>query len=183
MTNKRYVLLTCSLISALLHAAPLTRTHLADGRLIQLDDDYTWHYVLDEPATNPTTPHNETEVSQLGSQVLADPELLHTVAASGVKVQLIKQQRKGNQLGLMLNISNLAAGSVVQVRGRITLYSAQGLRLSQQESPFWQAEYRLPESYLRQDQTRPFRTLWLPLPPHEDAPLIRLEIVDVERRS
>ena len=46
-----------------------------------------------------------------------------------------------------------------------------------------QAEYRLPESYLRQDQTRPFRTLWLPLPPHEDAPLIRLEILDVERRS
>ena len=183
MTNKRYILLACSLVSALVHAAPLTRTHLADGRLIQLDDDYTWHYVLDDLAANPAVAANETGMSQLGSQVLADPNLLNTVAASGVKVQLIKQQRKGDQLGLSLNVSNLAPGSVVRVRGRITLYSAQGLRLNQQESPFWQAEYRLPESYLRQDQTRPFRTLWLPLPPHEDAPLIRLEIVDVERRS
>ena len=183
MTNKRYILLACSLVSALVHAAPLTRTHLADGRLIQLDDDYTWHYVRDDLAANPAVAANETGMSQLGSQVLADPNLLHTVAASGVKVQLIKQQRKGDQLGLTLYVSNLAPGSVVRVHGRITLYSAQGLRLSQQESPFWQAEYRLPESYLRQDQTRPFRTLWLPLPPHEDAPLIRLEIVDVERRS
>lgn len=183
MTNKRYILLACSLVSALVHAAPLTRTHLADGRLIQLDDDYTWHYVLEDPAANPAVATNETGVSQLGSQVLADPNLLNTVAASGVKVQLIKQQRKGDQLGLTLYVSNLAPGSVVRVHGRITLYSAQGLRLSQQESPFWQAEYRLPESYLRQGQTRPFRTLWLPLPPHEDAPLIRLEIVDVERRS
>ena len=36
MTNKRYILLACSLVSALVPAAPLTRTHLADGRLIQL---------------------------------------------------------------------------------------------------------------------------------------------------
>ncbi len=183
MTKQRYILLVCSLFSALVHAAPLSRIHLADGRLIQLDDDYTWHYVLEEPGVNPTVQSNATEVTQLGSQILADPELLHTVAAFGVKVQLVKQQRKDDQLGLTLIVSNLAAGSVVQVRGRITFYSAQGLRLSQQEAPFWQAEYRLPESYLRQDQTRPFRTLWLPLPSHADAPLIRLEIVDVERRS
>ena len=183
MANKRYILLTSLLSSALVHAAPLARTQLADGRLIQLDDDYTWHYVLEEPAANPTVLNRNSDVSQLGSQVLADPELLHTAAAFGVKVQLIKQQHKGDQLGLTLNVSNLAAGSVVRVSGRITLYSAQGVRLSQQEFPFWQAEYRLPESYLRQEQTRPFRTLWLPLPLHEDAPLIRLEIIDVERRS
>ena len=85
MTNKRYILLACSLVSALVHAAPLTRTHLADGRLIQLDDDYTWHYVLDDLAANPAVATNETGVSQLGSQVLADPNLLNTVAASGSK--------------------------------------------------------------------------------------------------
>ena len=183
MKNKHYLLLAASLFSALVQAAPLQQTHLADGRLIQIEDDFTWHYVLEASAAKPTQPQSQSDVTQLGDQVLADPGLLHTDAASGVKVHLLKQVRDGDQLGMTVEVTNLAAGSVVRVQGRITLYSAQGVQLSQQESPFWQAEYRLPESYLRQDQTRTFRTIWLPWPSQEPMPLVRLEILGAERRS
>ena len=183
MKNKPYLLLAASLFSTLGQAAPLAQTPLPDGRLIQIEDDFTWHYVLEASAAKPTQPQSRGDVTQLGTQVLADPALLHTAAASGVKVHLLKQVRDDDQLGLTLEVSNLAAGSVVGVQGRITLYSAQGVQLSQQESPFWQAEYRLPESYLRQDQRRTFRTIWLTWPRQEPMPLVRLEILGAERRS
>ena len=183
MKNKHYLLLATSLFSTLVQAAPLQQTHLADGSLIQIEDDFTWHYVLEASAAKPTQPQSQSDVTQLGDQVLADPGLLHTDAASGVKVHLLKQVRDGDQLGMTVEVTNLVAGSVVRVQGRITLYSAQGVQLSQQESPFWQAEYRLPESYLRQDQTRTFRTIWLPWPSQEPMPLVRLEILGAERRS
>lgn len=187
MKNKPYLLLAASLFSPLVQAAPLQQTQLADGRLIQIEDDFTWHYVLEASASasaaTPTQPQSQVDVTQLGAQVLADPALLHTAAASGVKVHLLKQVRDGDQLGLTVEVTNLAAGSVVRVQGRLTLYSAQGSQISQQESPFWQAEYRLPESYLRQDQTRTFRTIWLPWPTQEPLPLVRLEVLAAERRS
>ena len=183
MKNKPYLLLAASLFSTLVPAAQLQQTQLADGRLIQIEDDFTWHYVLEASAAKQTQPQSQVDMTQLGAQVLADPALLHTAAASGVKVHLLKQVRDGDQLGLSVAVTNLAAGSVVRVQGRLTLYSAQGVQISQQESPFWQAEYRLPESYLRQAQTRTFRTIWLPWPSQEPMPLVRLEILGAERRS
>ena len=183
MKNKPYLLLVALLFSTLGQAAPLAQTPLPDGRLIQIEDDFTWHYVLEASAAKPTQPQSRGDVTQLGTQVLADPALLHTAAASGVKVHLLQQVREDDQLGLTVEVTNLASGSVVRVQGRLTFYSAQGAQLSQQETPFWQAEYRLPESYLRQDQTRTFRTIWLPWPRQEPMPLVRLEILGAERRS
>jgi len=173
----------CLLTGVAATAAPLQQVTLANGRLIELEDDFTWHYVVLAPSNSPTSNAVVTARSAATTQVLADPALLHTAAASGVKVHLLQQVREGDQLGLTVEVTNLASGSVVRVQGRLTLYSVQGAQLSQQETPFWQAEYRLPESYLRQDQTRTFHTIWLPWPSQEPMPLVRLEILGAERRS
>ena len=41
MKNKPYLLLAASLFSTLGQAAPLAQTPLPDGRLIQIEDDFT----------------------------------------------------------------------------------------------------------------------------------------------
>ena len=185
-----YILLLSLLTSSISHAAVLSETKLPDGRQIQIHDDFTWSYVLTEvPAKSAPVAQNPVAVSTaapsavLTPQAIADPAMLGTIAADGVKLILQNTQQDDDQLGLNIQVSNLATGSVVKILGRVSFYSQQGQLLAQHEVSFWQAEYRLPDTYLRTQQTRPFRTLWLPVPDNNKTPLVRLEIISVERRS
>jgi hypothetical protein len=182
--KKRYLLLTL-LATQFGQAAVLMETRLQDGRQIQIQDDFTWSYVLTETQAKVTAPSASVAVDTpaLSAQAIQDPALLGTIAGDGVKLELSQQQRLDDQLGLDVKVSNLATGSVVKVSGYISLYSPQGKLLARHEATFWQAEYRLPETYLRSQQTRAFHTIWLPQPQGVRSPLVRLEISTVERRS
>ena len=184
------ILLLSFLTSSISHAVVLSETKLPDGRQIQIHDDFTWSYVLTEVsaksapvAQSSGATSTPTPSAVLTPQAIADPAMLGTIAADGVKLTLQSTQKNDDQLGLNIQVSNLATGSVVKILGLVSFYSQQGQLLAQHEVSFWQAEYRLPDTYLRTQQTRPFRTLWLPMPDGNQAPLIRLEITSVERRS
>jgi hypothetical protein len=183
--KKRYLLLTLLVATQFGQAAVLMETRLQDGRQIQIQDDFTWSYVLTEAQAKVTAPSvsDAVETPSLSAQAIQDPALLGTVAGDGVKLELTRQQPENDQLGLDVRVSNLATGSVVKISGYISFYSPQGTQLARHQVTFWQAEYRLPETYLRSHQTRAFRTIWLPLPQGLRSPLVRLEISTVERRS
>ena len=184
------ILLLSLLASSISYAAVLSETKLPDGRQIQIHDDFTWSYILTEEsaksaqvAQNPVAATTPALSAVLTPQAIADPTMLGTIAADGVKLTLQNTQQDNDQLGLNIQVSNLGTGSVVKILGRVSFYSQQGQLLAQHEVAFWQAEYRLPDTYLRTQQTRPFRTLWLPMPDGHQAPLVRLEVISVERRS
>ena len=55
------LLLALCLSPLLAQAAPLTQVTLADGRQVQLNDDFTWEYLLVKPA--------ETVAGEMGTRI------------------------------------------------------------------------------------------------------------------
>lgn len=183
--RKVWILPLLTLLTLPAHAANIKQQlTLPDGKEVVLYDDFTWSYrIIEKPQTasgQASTPASE----QLTAQAKQDQGLLGTVAAQGVKVELLDKQIRGQSLELQVQVSNLAAGSVVNVRGVATLYTPEGKEIGKYPVSFWQAEYRLPESYLREGQVRqPEQPLKLQLAAGNALPLIRLQILEVERRS
>lgn len=169
------------------HAAVIEQVTLKDGRQIAINDDYSWNVILTE--TNTAAPEavaadaiTSSRKANLSAQALANPALLHDTVSQGVRVQLIPHPDQAASGQIELSVSNLQETSVVQIMGRISFYDQQGVWLADQETRFWQAEYRLPETYLRKQQIRPFTTEPLSIPKDAVINMTRLTILKVERR-
>ncbi|MGL4251290.1 MAG: DUF3157 family protein [Aeromonas sp.] len=169
----------------LAEALPLTQMTLPDGRQIQLNDDFTWEYLVVKPAE--PVMGARTGVNTVGAvaapvltdQAKANPELLSQAARDGVVVKLDKIEGS-DPLALTFLVSNSGSRNVVGVRGMVTLFSADGIQLSRQEVRFWVAENRLPETYLRKGQQRTSRELEITRPGGlSGQPLVRVEIDEV----
>ncbi|WKE64933.1 DUF3157 family protein [Gallaecimonas kandeliae] len=132
------------------HAAEVARVKLPNGALVSLKDDFTWEYVL-----------MAEKDKGLAPAVLAKPELLGATAKDGVKVRLAHHRWDGERLGLTFGLENQNTENVVKVLAEVSFYGDDGKLLKQQELTLWQAEYRLPDSYLRQGQDRDSRELWV----------------------
>lgn len=106
------------------------------------------------------------------------------MAAQGVRVKRSGVQQHTNTLTLQVDVTaSLLQDSVVQIAGSVSFYDQQGRWIADQKVKFWTAEYRLPESYLRSQQTRVYEVDAIPLPDKQiDPKLIRLNIRHVERR-
>lgn len=187
MKSLSRLLLALCLSPVLAQAAPLAQVTLADGRQVQLNDDFTWEYLVVKPAASVSTVANgapRTAVVAVATQVLTDqakahPELLSQAARDGVVVKLDKIEGS-DPLALTFMVSNSGNRNVVGVRGMVTLFSADGVQLSRQEARFWVAENRLPETYLRKGQARPSRALEISRPAGlTGTPLVRVEIDEV----
>lgn len=166
------LLLALCLSPLLAQAAPLTQVTLPDGRQVQLNDDYTWEYLLIKPATP----------AVLTEQALANPDMLSQAARDGITVKL-SQVGGEDPLQLQFMLSNGGTRNVVRVNGSVTLFSEQGAQLATQEVRFWAGENRLPDSYLRQGEQRPSRTIELARPAGlSGKPLVRVQIDEVEFR-
>ena len=184
------LLVALCLTPVLAQAAPLSQVTLPDGRQVQLNDDFTWEYLVvkpAEPVQSVTAEENAGAVVAVAAPVLTDqakanPELLAQMARDGVVVKLDKIEGS-DPLALTFMVSNTGSRNVVGVRGMVTLFSADGVQLSRQEARFWVGENRLPESYLRKGQQRPSMVLEVPRPAGlTGKPLVRVEIEEVEFR-
>lgn len=178
------LLVALCLTPVLAQAAPLSQVTLPDGRQVQLNDDFTWEYLVvkpAEPVQSVTAEENAGAVAApvLTDQAKANPELLAQMARDGVVVKLDKIEGS-DPLALTFMVSNTGSRNVVGVRGMVTLFSADGVQLSRQEARFWVAENRLPETYLRKGQARPSLALEIPRPAGlTGQPLVRVEIDEV----
>ena len=178
------LLLALCLSPMLAQAAPLTQVTLADGRQVQLNDDFTWEYLLVKPAE--ASPGKTVTASVaapvLTEQALANPDLLAQATRDGITVTL-NQVEGEDPLRLQFMVSNTGSRNVVRVNGSLILFSAEGVQLSTQPVRFWVGENRLPESYLRKGEQRPSRAIELARPANlTGKPLVRVQIDEVEFR-
>ncbi|WDL83572.1 DUF3157 family protein [Aeromonas bestiarum] len=176
------LLVALCLSPLLAQAAPLTQVTLPDGRQVQLNDDFTWEYLLIKPTASGEVVTGAVAVPVLTEQAMTNPDLLAQAVKDGISVKLDKIEGS-DPLSLQFIVSNTGSRSVVRVRGSVTLFSEQGAQLVKQEARFWVGENRLPESYLRKGQQRPSLVLEMPRPAGlTGKPLVRVEIEEVEFR-
>jgi hypothetical protein len=176
------LLVALCLSPLLAQAAPLTQVTLPDGRQVQLNDDFTWEYLLIKPTASGEVVTGAVAVPVLTEQAMTNPDLLAQAVKDGISVKLDKIEGS-DPLSLQFLVSNTGSRSVVRVRGSVTLFSEQGAQLAKQEARFWVGENRLPESYLRKGQQRPSLVLEMPRPAGlTGKPLVRVEIEEVEFR-
>ncbi|MCX7133310.1 DUF3157 family protein [Aeromonas sp.] len=176
------LLVALCLSPLLAQAAPLTQVTLPDGRQVQLNDDFTWEYLLIKPTASGEVVTGAVAVPVLTEQAMTNPDLLAHAVKDGISVKLDKIEGS-DPLSLQFLVSNTGSRSVVRVRGSVTLFSEQGAQLVKQEARFWVGENRLPESYLRKGQQRPSLVLEMPRPAGlTGKPLVRVEIEEVEFR-
>jgi hypothetical protein len=175
------LLLALSLGPVLVQAAPLTQVTLADGRVVQLNDDFSWEYLLIKPAKSSATTQASTAVAVpvLTEQALANPQLLSEASRDGVVVSLDNLVAE-DPYRLHFMVHNTGARNVVGVRGYVSLFDEQGVQLARQEARFWVAENRLPETYLRKGQQRPSLEIEMAKPAGLNGqPLVRVEVEEV----
>lgn len=176
------LLVALCLSPLLAQAVPLTQVTLPDGRQVQLNDDFTWEYLLIKPTASGEVVTGAVAVPVLTEQAMTNPDLLAQAVKDGISVKLDKIEGS-DPLSLQFMVSNTGSRSVVRVRGSVTLFSEQGAQLVKQEARFWVGENRLPESYLRKGQQRPSLVLEMPRPAGlTGKPLVRVEIEEVEFR-
>ncbi len=178
------LLVALCLCPLLAEAAPLHQITLPDGRQVQLNDDFTWEYLLVKPAAASTGKVVTASVAApvLTDQALAHPDLLSQATRDGITVKLDQVAGK-DPLSLQFVVSNSGSRNVVRVNGTLTLFSAEGVQLSTQPARFWVGENRLPESYLRKGEARPSRAIELARPAGlTGKPLVRVQIDEVEFR-
>lgn len=176
------LLVALCLSPLLAQAVPLTQVTLPDGRQVQLNDDFTWEYLLIKPTASAEVVTGAVAVPVLTEQAMTNPDLLAQAVKDGISVKLDKIEGS-DPLSLQFMVSNTGSRSVVRVSGSVTLFSEQGAQLVKQEARFWVGENRLPESYLRKGQQRPSLVLEMPRPAGlTGKPLVRVEIEEVEFR-
>ncbi|MDU1143924.1 DUF3157 family protein [Aeromonas rivipollensis] len=176
------LLLALCLSPMLAQAAPLTQVTLADGRQVQLNDDFTWEYLLVKPTAAGEVVTGSVAAPVLTEQALANPDLLAQATRDGITVTL-NQVEGEDPLRLQFMVNNTGSRNVVRVNGSLTLFSAEGVQLSTQPVRFWVGENRLPESYLRKGEQRPSRAIELDRPANlTGKPLVRVQIDEVEFR-
>ncbi|EKE72409.1 DUF3157 family protein [Gallaecimonas xiamenensis] len=131
-------------------AAEVAQVTLPNGMVVRLKDDFTWEYVI-----------AKTPDQHLAPQALAQAELLASTAKDRVKLKLARHQWQDGRLGLVFNLENDNSENVVKVVADAQFFDDQGKPIKRQSLVVWQAEYRMPESYLRKGQSRDSRELWV----------------------
>ena len=116
------LLVALCLTPVLAQAAPLSQVTLPDGRQVQLNDDFTWEYLVvkpAEPVQSVAAEGNAGAVVAVAAPVLTDqakanPELLAQMARDGVLVKLDKIEGS-DPLALTFMVSNTGSRNVVGV--------------------------------------------------------------------
>lgn len=178
------LLVALCLCPLLAEAAPLHQITLPDGRQVQLNDDFTWEYLLVKPAATVAGQAVTQSVAApvLTEQAMAHPDLLSQATRDGITVKL-DQVAGDDPLSLQFVVSNTGSRNVVRVNGSLTLFSADGVQLSSEPVRFWVGENRLPDSYLRKGEARTSRAIELARPAGlTGKPLVRVQIDEVEFR-
>ncbi|WP_017221321.1 DUF3157 family protein [Moritella dasanensis] len=166
MFNKAYIIACCLLFSASVAATTeLTRIVLEDGTEVVLNDDFTWQYVLlNQPKTDANTA-TKTKTASLAPQLtpaaMANTALMTTHVSQGVRVTFKSASWDDSELGLNFDITNNSPLTVLKVTIAATLFDDSGNKMTTSEFDVWQAQNRLPETYLRKGQQRVSRTFKL----------------------
>jgi hypothetical protein len=171
------------LLSLPVFAGEVARVTLDNGTQVVLNDDFTWEYAILE--VQPQLSGTEgKQLQALTPAAMAQVTLLSSAALDGVKVSFSNSEWDGDSLGLNFDLQSRTAKNVVMVEVEATLFDDTGKQLITETFNVWQAQYRLPETYLREGEQRPSRTVWLEnvSPDTWKKQLLSLKVLEVKSR-
>ncbi|MGL4828422.1 MAG: DUF3157 family protein [Vibrio sp.] len=153
----KHFVLVASLVSLSTFAAAGEIVQLKDGRTIQLNDDFTWHYTAIAPEGNSASKSHAVYATPLLSQptltnvvvTIGDNRPVLQLSDSGVDVVLSTPRYDHGQLKLSSTITNQSSQSVIAIRLAVRVQDAQGDWSEEQEVTIWQSIKRMAETYLR----------------------------------
>jgi hypothetical protein len=167
------------LLSLPVFAGEVAKVTLGNGTQVVLNDDFTWEYAILEVQPQLSGPEGK-QLQALTPAVT----LLSSAALDGVKVSFSNSEWDGDSLGLNFDLQSRTAKNVVIVEVEATLFDDTGKQLITKSFNVWQAQYRLPETYLREGEQRPSRTVWLENinPDTWKKQLLSLRVLEVRSR-
>jgi hypothetical protein len=185
---KRTTLVLLSLICFNVLAVDIATITLKNGATVILQDDFTWEYAVINPVKSQSTEDKNINTvdnsSTMNQNDLLRFGLLTSAAKSDVKVAYTSSIWRDQELGLKFKLTSSNAEGVVVVNTNITFYDDNGRELTQQKINVWQASYRQPETYLRKEQTRDSKIIWIQGidKQHWKNKLLSLKVIEVKTR-
>lgn len=192
-----FTLLTSSLVFA---SQTVT---LEDGRQVQLNDDFTWQYVVpveasktDEMAAVEETTQPAATIPAKKAKVAAIPLIEKAVGTivtvgsdratmqlsdSGVEVLLGAVSYQDGQLMIPTSVTNQSSQSVILVEIEIQVSTTSGDVLSKESVKVWQSIKRMADTYLRPQQAEQGKTIELAIDQAEQY-LVTAKVINLETR-
>ena len=172
---------------------------LPDGKQVLLKDDFTWQYVAENKTEETTTTEITSAVATApvaAVPVVAVPVATSTrgttivvnskkpslqLSQSGVDVVLGASRYEGGELIIPTAITNQGTQAVILVSLNISVFTAEGELLAQQEVAVWKSIKRMADTYLRPKTAEEGKLIELDLAEHPEYQ-IKAEIIEVVAR-
>lgn len=182
--------LSCLLVSSMTFAAQTVT--LNDGRQVQLNDDFTWQYVVETQTTEATATSSAIPVKpvatipvinrQVGSVItLGSQKPVMQLSDSGVDLLLGAAQYQSEQLVIETSLTNQSTQSVVSVEVELELMDMSGAVVATETVSVWTSIKRLADTYLRPQQAVAGKTIKIDVK-RADQYQINAKIIKVETR-
>ncbi len=201
---KSYVLLASALLANSVFVSSAFADQmvtLPDGKQVLLKDDFTWQYMAENKTEETTTTEITSAVAVATASVAAVPVVAVPVATStrgttivvnskkpslqlsqsGVDVVLGASRYEGGELIIPTAITNQGTQAVILVSLNISVFTAEGELLAQQEVAVWKSIKRMADTYLRPKTAEEGKLIELDLAEHPEYQ-IKAEIIEVVAR-
>lgn len=162
------------LIIAILGANPVfgfENLTLPDGRQVQLNDDFTWHYI-----ENIKSVPKQNNIEQGSVAVIPVKKITATtivpnsnkntlqLSDSGVDVLLGKATYSEGELTIPTSITNQGSSSIILIELEYQVFDTVGKALIKDKKAIWQSVKRMSDTYLRPDESKLGKELKIELP-------------------
>ncbi|MFA0380386.1 DUF3157 family protein [Vibrio sp. 10N.222.54.A3] len=190
---KSYVLLASALLANSVFVSSAFADQmvtLPDGKQVLLKDDFTWQYVA-QKQTEAATTTSETAVPVVAVPVATNtrgttivvnskkPSL--QLSQSGVDVVLGASRYEDGELIIPTAITNQGTQAVILVSLNISVFTAEGELLAEEEVAVWKSIKRMADTYLRPKTGEEGKLIKLDLEQHPEYQ-IKAEITEVLAR-
>ncbi|CAK2820488.1 Ribonuclease [Vibrio crassostreae] len=190
---KSYLLIASALLSSSAFADQMVT--LQDGKQVLLKDDFTWQYMAQKQAEEVATT-SEIAVPVAAVPVVAVPVTTNTrgttivvnskkpslqLSQSGVDVVLGASRYEGGELIIPTAITNQGTQAVILVSLNISIFTAEGTLLAEEEVAVWKSIKRMADTYLRPKTGEEGKLIKLDLEQHPEYQ-IKAEITEVLAR-
>ncbi|CAK1906083.1 DUF3157 family protein [Vibrio crassostreae] len=190
---KSYLLIASALLSSSAFADQMVT--LQDGKQVLLKDDFTWQYVAQKQAEEIATT-SEIAEPVAAVPVVAVPVTTNTrgttivvnskkpslqLSQSGVDVVLGASRYEGGELIIPTAITNQGTQAVILVSLNISVFTAEGTLLAEEEVAVWKSIKRMADTYLRPKTGEEGKLIKIDLEQHPEYQ-IKAEITEVLAR-
>ncbi|CAK1796658.1 DUF3157 family protein [Vibrio crassostreae] len=190
---KSYLLIASALLSSSAFADQMVT--LQDGKQVLLKDDFTWQYVAQKQAEEVATT-SEIAEPVAAVPVVAVPVTTNTrgttivvnskkpslqLSQSGVDVVLGASRYEGGELIIPTAITNQGTQAVILVSLNISVFTAEGTLLAEEEVAVWKSIKRMADTYLRPKTGEEGKLIKIDLEQHPEYQ-IKAEITEVLAR-